>query len=87
MGRVTARGYSRVAASGYHGVYPSGNTDVDKLWRAIVEISGYKYTIGLYPTALEAARGFDRELIRRYGERAKHRLNFPMEDYTSERPA
>lgn len=58
--------------SGFKGVY--WMKDRSK-WKAHLHEGGYPYYLGLYETAEEAAKAYDAEAKKRWGEYAK--LNFP----------
>lgn len=61
-------------SSGYKGVGWSRRL---QKWRARIQINGFHYEIGRYDTKEDAARGYDREAVKHFGEYAK--LNFPKE--------
>jgi hypothetical protein len=46
-------------------------------FRARIRVNGTQIAIGKFPTAIEAARAYDRAAVEHFGEFA--RLNFPVE--------
>lgn len=59
--------------SSFKGVYPTGNRR--NPWQSFAVKNKTKHYFGVFPTAIEAAKEYDRRIIRLFGEYAV--LNFP----------
>ena len=62
-------------SSGYRGVT---YVKLQRRWRAYTQIDGKQISFGYYATAIEAARGYDRHMLRLFGSEMKHKINFPV---------
>ena len=74
VGNACNMGIKKSNTTGYIGVYKTGKT-----WISRVSVRGVTYTLGTFPTAIQAARRRDIEAIKLHGEFAY--LNFPKSDY------
>jgi hypothetical protein len=62
--------------TGFKGVYRESRSSRNP-WFASLRIDGKQVHIGMYPTAIAAAKAYDLAAISKFGEFAK--LNFPTE--------
>lgn len=62
------RGASRSSASGFKGVVWHARP---RLWNARIKLNGKQRSLGYFQVASDAARAYDREAIRVFGERAR----------------
>jgi len=62
--------FTKVGKSGYRGVTYDGSEKRDKGWRARTVFKGKRYCFGVHKTAIDAAKVYDEEVVKLFGDKA-----------------